>query len=582
MKKRWTAVSLVLALIVGLAPWLPGLIPTAQAQSAGPGESRGYIVKFRSDVAVPLAVDSLGESLGLGMYLVDSPFQAEALAKTGAVEFIEPNYIRYPLSGDLVNDRYYQTGYQWNVDFLQMGPLWEQGLSGEGVTVAVIDTGLDLHEDLDPSRILPGYNAVADARTPEELMGVSALDDTSDLSGHGTFVTGIIAAQTNNGLGIAGLSPHVNILPCMVFQEGMINGKLGIGALSSDITKAIIWATQNGADVINLSLGSTSPDNATREAVDYAVSQGVIVVAAVGNDGNTITNYPAGFDNVIGVGALGEVKGGSVIGEQRASYSNYNNSVFVTAPGTRTFSLGVTKNADGTTTSTYYAQNGTSFSTPCVSALAALAKEANPAINAAQFRNLLKLTVDDLGETGYDVEYGYGSVNAAHIAAALGQRSITYELNGGAWPEGEPTAAQTAFHTYQEECSGWAPIADRSLNTNARTALFHVPVVVKPIQFVLDFRVGDIVYRAEKFLRGRRRLFKFVALAIGLRVGLLAWFGLLTLTVSAAENTACNIHNGWVSHHLKNSTRPILLRALTVGQLVETTDNIFRVVGKEV
>ena len=429
MKKRGTALSLILALLVGLAPWLPGLAQTAKAQE---DTGLGYIVKLRSDVAVPLAADSLGESLGLGMYLVDSAREAETLAETGAVEFIEPNYPHYLCANGLVNDRHYANNNQWNLDFMQMGPLWARGLTGEGVIVAVIDTGLSDHEDLDPARMLPGLNVVNEARGAD------------DIDNHGSFVSGVIAAQANNTVGVAGVAHRADILPYMVFREGLVDDKIGILATAADIAKAIRLATDSGADVINLSLSSPSPSDAVRTAVDYAVGKGVIVVAAAGNDGNEAMGYPAGYAGVIGVGALD--KDGS-----RASYSNYNTSVFVSAPGTAMYSVVVRTIYGMSTTTSYGALSGTSFAAPCVSALAALAKEDDPAINAHQFENLLRLTADDRGDEGWDPYYGYGSINAANLAAALGERTITYDLNGGQWQEGEPKAAQTAFRVYQDE-----------------------------------------------------------------------------------------------------------------------------------
>lgn len=441
-KKRWAAFSVAIAMAVSLLPWLPA---KAQGDSGQSGRAGGYIVKLRDDVAMPLSAEMPGEGLGLGMYLVEDAGEAAALSAAGAVEFIEPNYIRYPCSDELVNDPYYIGNYQWNIDFMDMGPLWDMGLTGKGVTVAVVDSGLDAHEDLSGERMLPGRNFVNESGS------------TADIQGHGTFVASVIAAQADNGVGVAGVAHQANILPCLVFQEGLVSDRIGIGATAADITKAILWATDNGAQVINLSLGSEDPDQATQAAVDYAVSRGVIVVAATGNNGNATMNYPAGFQNVIGVGALGEVQDMTQTSyrlnlnkkEYWAQYSNYNNSVFVTAPGTEMYGAKVNRGLNGGT-SVYVFQSGTSFATPCVAGLAALAKEYDPAMDAAQFQNLLTLTADDLGEKGWDAKFGHGSVNAARMAAALPGRTITYDLNGGQW-QTQPTAAQTAFQLYQTE-----------------------------------------------------------------------------------------------------------------------------------
>lgn len=439
MKRRWLAGVVGLALLCSLAP----LSPTG-ARAAG--LDHGYIVKLRDDVAAPLALDESVQPLGLGMYRVDSVADAFSLAGGAAVEYIEPNYPRYLFSAGLVNDQFYETNFQWNIDSLDMGPLWNDlGLTGKGVTVAVLDTGLSPHEDLPEERMLAGYNAV------------DGTDDVTDIDIHGSFVSGVVAAQANNAVGVAGVAYQANILPCRVFQPAQ--GSVLPIALSSHIVSAIRWATDHGADVINLSLGSPDADQATQEAVDYAIQHGVIVVAAVGNDCDQSIHYPAGCTGVIGVGALGEVADmeaskytlSSLEGAKGrwAQYSNYNSSVFVTAPGTSACGP-LVRNLYGSTTTAYSVDSGTSYSAPCVAALAALAKEYDPAMDSDQFQNLLMLTVQDRGEPGWDAKYGHGSADASAMAAALPPRSVSYVLNGGSWVQ-DPSPEQTVFRTYQEE-----------------------------------------------------------------------------------------------------------------------------------
>lgn len=438
MKRRWLAGVVGLALLCSLVP----LSPTG-ARAAGPGQD--YIVKLRGDAAMPLALDEGVQPLGLGMYRVDSVDRALSLAGAGAVEFIEPNYPRYLFSKGLVDDLYYVRNYQWNIDYLDMAPMWNGlGLTGKGVTVAVLDTGLSPHEDLPAERMLAGYNAVDDN------------DEVADIATHGSFVSGVVAAQANNTVGVAGIAYQANILPCRVFQPSQ--GSKPPTALSSHIVSAIRWATDHGADVINLSLGSPDADQATQEAVDYAVAHGVIVVAAAGNDCDQTINYPAGCAGVIGVGALGEVadmesssytlSGLDGAKDRWAQYSNYNASVFVTAPGTSACGP-LVRNRYGSTTTAYSVDSGTSFSAPCIAGLAALAKEYDPAIDSTGFQALLTLTAQDRGEPGWDAKYGHGSANAAAMAAALPARSVSYVLNGGSFPQG--AEVPTSFKTYQSE-----------------------------------------------------------------------------------------------------------------------------------
>lgn len=342
--------------------------------------------------------------------------------------------------GELVTDPYYAWGFQWNLDAMDLGPLWAltdaqgRSLTGEGVTVAIVDTGLSPHEDLDPARILPGHNSV----DPD--------GDAADIHGHGTMVAGILAAQANNDVGMAGVAPGADILPCMACH--LLSGG-AVGADDAHTADAILWAADNGADVINISLGSPQSDAQLQAAVDYAVERGVIVVAAVGNEGTDALYYPAAYENVIGVGALGEVRNMTApkykLGdpEKLAQYSNFNASVFVVAPGTQICAPYVA--SDGQ--SEYDYPSGTSYAAPCVSALAALCRQYDPDITPGEFQALLALTADDRGQTGWDAYYGHGAVDAAAIAAALPARQVDYQLNGGRWD----LPPQTAVRTYQTQ-----------------------------------------------------------------------------------------------------------------------------------
>ncbi len=434
MLKRRTALGLVPGLLLALTLCL---LPRAAAQDAQEA-SHGYIVKLDPSAATLFSLPENARDLGLGLYAVEDLDDAQALGS--AVEFVEPNYVRTLFAGDLVSDPYYQWDFQWNLDALDLGPLWAledqagQGLTGAGVTVAVVDTGLSPHEDLAPARMLPGHNSV----DPET--------DAADIHGHGTYVAGILAAEANNGLGMAGVAPEANVMPCMVCQV-LPSGS--IGADDAHIIDAIRWAADHGADVINISLGSPDVGAAIETAVDYAVDQGCIVIAAVGNDKTSLLNYPAAFENVIGVGALGEVADMNALKykladpEKWAQYSNFNTSVFLTAPGTQMCAPRINNQGQ----SVYDYPSGTSYAAPCVAGLAALCKQYDPAMTPSEFQNLLALTAEDRGETGWDPYYGHGAADAAAMAQALPQRHIDYVLNGGTW-ETEP---ETAFRAYQDE-----------------------------------------------------------------------------------------------------------------------------------
>ena len=296
------------------------------------------------------------------------------------------------------SDPYYVSGKLWNLDMLNVEGAWELGLDGDPyvhnstavrdtpVKVAVIDTGLygtgtteEQHEDIDYNHVVDGYNfATTDEGEP-------------DVQGHGTFVSGLIAAKVNNAVGVAGAAPGAYIVPCKVFDSS--------DASTEDVVSAIYYAVDEAkVDVINMSLGSEYNDTSLQEACDYAVEQGVIVVASAGNDGVSTPNYPAAYDSVVGVASVDSDKA-------RSTWSQYGKSVFVTAPGES-----VTSTYYGSSSS-YTTASGTSFSGPEVAALAAICRAVYPDMTQDVFKDFLIQTSTDLGSAGYDDYYGYGLVN---------------------------------------------------------------------------------------------------------------------------------------------------------------------------
>ena len=266
--------------------------------------------------------------------------------------------------------------------------------------VAVIDTGiLGTHEDLG-GVLLPGFDFVLGT-------GDGLVADNF----HGSHVAGIVAANVNNNLGIAGAGDSLRVLPVRV-----LNGA-GSGS-SAAVANGIIWAADQGADVINLSLGSTSNSLVVESAVDYAVSKGVVVVAAAGNSGalrNPII-YPAALDNVVSVAAIAS-------DSSRAGFSGYGSWVDITAPGVSIRSLDIGSDAS------YAYASGTSMATPYVAAAAGLLRAADPSLTVVEIRNLLNATAEDLGPAGRDDDFGYGLVDPAAALAAIGT-----DPDGGVYP----------------------------------------------------------------------------------------------------------------------------------------------------
>ncbi len=311
------------------------------------------------------------------------------------IEFVEPNYICELF--DAPNDTYYTR--QWYAKTIDIEPVWESYTNLKDVTVAVIDSGLvQGHEDFDyKNSIIGGYNTITKS------------DDIEDTLGHGSFVTGIIAAVRNNSKGIAGLASNAKIVPIKAFSE-----KTSTLAVVCD---AIYCAVDEyDSDIINMSFGFSQNPEALKTAIEYAASKGTILVAAAGNSGAAAIQYPAGYDSVIGVGATDKK-------DLVCSFSQFNQSVFVTAPGTYICGISLTQNPEGT----YYKMaEGTSFSAPIVSAIAAVAKGINPDMTAEYFAKLLSVTSKDLGEEGRDDYYGYGRVSAEALLKRLTNPVIAF------------------------------------------------------------------------------------------------------------------------------------------------------------
>ncbi|MEW6476739.1 MAG: S8 family serine peptidase [Actinomycetota bacterium] len=287
---------------------------------------------------------------------------------------------------------------QWALDQVGFDPA-RAAVDPSSVTVAVLDSGVaGSHEDL-AGTLLTGWDAIADRPG----------GDTDPL-GHGTHVAGIVAAVAGNGLGGRGAAAGVRILPVRVLDSD------GSG-WSSTIAEGIRWAADHGADVINLSLGGSSPSSAYRAAIDYAVHQrGAVVVASAGNEyesGNPVS-YPAAFPDAIAVGASTPSNG-------RASFSNTGAYVDLAAPGTSILAPCPMGAEICSRNSHYTRMSGTSMAAPFVSAAAALLRAARPDASVGQIRDWLTVTASDAGPPGRDDEFGSGIIEPRRALAAAGR-----------------------------------------------------------------------------------------------------------------------------------------------------------------
>ncbi|HSJ00091.1 MAG TPA: S8 family peptidase, partial [Patescibacteria group bacterium] len=408
------ALSSVLALLLLLAAALPVAADDAKAPPpAGadappvvhetgevvPGE---VIVKFRDaasagEVARARALD-IAESAGARGSEVPAVASTRGrpvdqvlaeLRADPAVEYAEPSY-RVQLLDDgavaavSVNDP--MTAGQYSLDRMRVRDAWSLSKGGAGI-VAVLDTGVQPdHPDLS-GRVLPGRDFVNNDS--------NAADD----NGHGTWVAGIIAAKPNDGYGMAGISWSDKILPVKI-----MNGS-GTGTTSA-LVNGIIWAADNGATVINMSVGGFPYSQAVQDAVTYAWNKGAVLVGAAGNNNREEKFYPASMNHVINVSATQPQ-------DEFSHWSSYGPTVDVSAPGSSVLTTNCTAGTcphRGWGSHTYI--SGTSFATPNVAGVVALIRAKNPTWSPQQVVDRLFATVDDLGYAGWDNRYGRGRVNA--------------------------------------------------------------------------------------------------------------------------------------------------------------------------
>ncbi|WP_170061399.1 S8 family serine peptidase [Rummeliibacillus pycnus] len=271
----------------------------------------------------------------------------------------------------------------WNLQSINVQNAWSSGLTGENVKVAVIDTGVAINNAL-PN--VKRYSFVDD--DPRTWIDESTPYDTD---GHGTFVSGIIAAgiTSYNGNHLAGIAPNVSLFSLKVFTKD--------GATMESLLKALEWSIEHHIDIVNMSLGTPVDDPILKNAVEKAYNAGLTLVAAAGNDGvGKDVEYPAKYDQVIAVSSVDQ-------NNQISYFSNTGSKVEFSAPGSDVYSLGLQNNIAQ--------ESGTSFSAPHVTGFLALLKQQYPNYSNDQLRKILRNYTIDLGSIGKDPYYGYGLVN---------------------------------------------------------------------------------------------------------------------------------------------------------------------------
>lgn len=350
---------------------------TAFASTTAQSGTKRYIVKFKtSSINESQTVAKHSGKLKhqfkhINAVVADMTSQSLAsLKKDSNVAYVEEDKV-VKMSSTTYTD--------WGISDINAATSWQSGLTGKGVKIGIIDSGAAQHSDL---TVAGGINVISGSKT------TSYADD----NGHGTVVTGIIAAQGLNG-GVEGVAPGASIYAVKALDsEG--------SGYTSDIISGIDWAIDNKMDIISMSLGSDESDITLESAVDTAYKAGILIVAAAGNDGNktgvgTNVEYPANYASVIAVGAVDSTN-------TRAYFSSTGNKVEVSAPGVDIMSTYLNGG--------YEKMSGTSMSTPFVAGDLAILKQKYPGYTNVQLRQLLDTNVSDLGVVGRDPLYGFGLI----------------------------------------------------------------------------------------------------------------------------------------------------------------------------
>lgn len=336
----------------------------------------------------------------MGWNIIDVPADqaeeyANELAQLPGILEVTPDY---PLELTWEpTDPGYQQGHQWALETLGTEIAWEFSM-GKNVVVAVLDTGIDTnHPDL-KNQIVPGYNFVDDNT------------DVSDQCGHGTHVSGIIAAEANNDTGGIGIAHAAQIMPVKVIGETCRGSH-------SALMKGIKYAADQGVRILVITSGSTYEHAGVHDAILYAREKGALVVVSAGNKANDEAFYPGSFSESFTVA-------GTAQDDAVYEASTYGPQIDISAPAVDIYAP--YWNAENG--STYVLMDGTSMAAPQVAAVAALIVAIEPDISLEDLENRLLSTATDVGDTGWDPHYGWGRLSAW---GAVAQSVLAQQEAGG-------------------------------------------------------------------------------------------------------------------------------------------------------
>ena len=434
--------------------------------------------------------------------LSGDPIEAAAdYALRPDIVYAQPNYLfthQQVPNDPRYSDQHSLQVLDWEILQQNLGPIREQ------VIVAIIDSGVDYnHEDLRDNiwhnaAEVGGASGVDDdgngyiddirgwdfTHAPD-LPGMGDYlmrdNDPQDESAHGTRVAGIVAAAANNNRGIAGIAADAQI---MALRAGL-RRLGGIGFLEEDdIAAAILYAVENGAHIINMSLGGPERTFILGDAIQYAHAQGVVLVASAGNSGDEL-GYPAGNHYTIAVGVVNS-------SDRLASFSSTGASLDLVAPGVNILSTRLNNR--------YASGSGTSFSAPHISGLVALILSRRPDLSPHSVRNLLISSAIDLGPPGHDNEYGAGRVSGTQLANRLSFfDSLTVAIHTPNNDQGEETAFDIRASVAGTQVTGYRLSYGMGYNPQTWTLLTE-GAVSQEIHHTWDvstFTNSDVVLRLE-------------------------------------------------------------------------------------
>ena len=386
-----------------------------EVQRLNPGRTAApamYLITLPAGTDAQRAVQDY-EQTGLFRYV-----EVDAQGQGGGVQGVVPNDAFYSRQWYLKNNGSFSLAPARAGADIKMEDAWTISHGDSTVTVAIIDSGCKLDHPEFAGRIWRNRREIANNGIDDDNNGyvddvkgwnfVSNTNNPTDDHGHGTNVAGIIGATGNNGLGYAGLNWACKLMIC----KGLTAQNTGY---YSWWTSGIYYAVDNGARVINMSIGGSSTSQAMQDAVTYASQHGVVVVACMMNNNNSVVNYPAGLTGVIPVGATNpDDSRANPFSWSATSGSNFGPHISVVAPGNYIFGLDYQSN---TNYNVYW--GGTSQATPQVTGLASLMLTLRPQLTPAQVKAIIQNTADDRvgpafeDAVGWDQYFGYGRINAA-------------------------------------------------------------------------------------------------------------------------------------------------------------------------